>query len=109
MQVFIATVHFNTDDFIQILEYASRLEHNEVVAPNYKHIPFEINIRRGNDHIGSVMINHLRHLYQTELYAGTQITPIGFPVVDGVGSLMLPKLLFGIGASAQNLSNCLSI
>jgi len=97
-------VHFETDEFMQVLEYASRLNRNEVLTPNYEHTPFEINIRRGNDHISSIMINHLDQLYLTELYAGTEITPIGFPVDDGVGSLMLPLSLFGIGEDAQNPS-----
>ena len=103
----IGTVHFETDDFIQVLEYASRLEqseYSETIIPNDEHIQFEVSIRRGNDHISSVMINSLNRLYLTEIYAGTQITPIGFPVDDGVGSLMLPVSLFGIGEGAQNPS-----
>jgi ABC-type glycerol-3-phosphate transport system substrate-binding protein len=95
---------FETDDFIQVLVYASRLEHYEAITLNDEFIPFEINIRRGNDHISPIMINSLDQLYQIELYAGKQITPIGFPVDDGVGSLMLPVSLFGIGRNAQNPS-----
>jgi len=104
------TVHFETDEFTQVLEYASRMEYanisvqNELLTPNYEHVPFEIDIRRGNDHISFHMIEHLSKLHQIELYAGTEITPIGFPVDDGVGSLMLPISLFGIGEGAQNPS-----
>ena len=98
------TARFETDDFIQVLEYASRLKHHETLTPNYEHTPFEVGIRRGNDHISPVMIYHLSHLHQIELYAGTEITPIGFPVDEGVGSLMLPVSLFGIGEGAQNPS-----
>ena len=102
------TVHFETDEFIQVLEYASRMEYadistqNELQAPNYERVPFEIDIRRGNGRISFHMIEHLSKLHQIELYAGTEITPIGFPVDDGVGSLMLPISLFGIGEGAQN-------
>jgi len=97
-------VNFESDNFIQVLEYASRLERNVIAVPDDEHTSFEISIRRGNNHISTVMINYLDQLYQTELYAGTEITPIGFPVNDGVGSLMLPVSLFGIGSNTQNLS-----
>jgi len=95
---------FETNDFIQVLEYASRLEQSEVIAPNDERAPFEINIRRGNNLISQVTIYHLGELYQIESYAGTEITPIGFPIDDGVGSLMLPVTLFGIGEGAHNPS-----
>jgi len=106
------TVHFETDEFIQVLEYAGRMEyanispHSELSAPNYEHehVPFEVDIRRGNDHISFHMIDNLDELYVIELHSGREITPIGFPVEDGVGSLMLPISLFGIGEGAQNPS-----
>jgi len=86
------------------LEYANRLSRNEVVPPFDEYIPFEIDIRRGNNHINYSMIYTLDQLYQIETEAGTQITPIGFPLDDGVGSLMLPESLYSIGAGAQNSS-----
>jgi len=98
------TVHFETDSFIQVLDYANKLKYDETILTDDEYNPFEINIRRGNDYISAVMINYLDQLYQIELYAGKQITPVGFPVNDGVGSLMLPVSLFGIGEGAQNPS-----
>jgi maltose-binding protein MalE len=95
---------FDTNEFIQVLEYASRLGDNEVIAPIYEQFPFESSIRHGNDHLSFSMIHHLDQLFQSEFFAGTEITPIGFPVDDGVGSLMLPVSLFGIGEGAQNPS-----
>jgi len=103
-------VRFETDEFIQVLEYANRLEYasriaeTELSVPNYEQVPFEVDIRRGNNHISSVDISHLNRLHDIELYAGTEITPIGFPVANGVGSLMLPGALYGIGEGAQNSS-----
>jgi len=98
------TARFETDDFIKVLNYASRLQQDEVIPPNYEHIPFEITIRRGNNHISHYVISSIDRLHQIEIYAGTQITPIGFPIDDGVGSLMIPASLYGIGEGAQNPS-----
>ena len=97
-------VRFETDDFIRVLEYANRLDYNEVIIPYYEYVPFEIDIRRGNNHISSIMVSHLGQLHQIELYAGMDITAVGFPIEYGVGSLMLPVSLFGIGEGAQNPS-----
>jgi ABC-type glycerol-3-phosphate transport system substrate-binding protein len=100
------TAHFDTDSFINILEYANSLGRAGQVLdrPNEDWRPFEQEIRRGNHFISSSFIQNLAELHYIETVAGTEITPIGFPTSDGAGSLMVPTALYGIGQGAQNPS-----
>jgi len=93
-------VHFDAEAFIRVLEYAAALEQGELLMEN----PFQEDLRRGEVSLATITINDLSALHEMELVAGTQITAIGFPSRDGVGSMMLPTSLYGIGAGAENRS-----
>jgi len=101
------TAYFETDAFLQVLEYAYRLDRfveGQHVA-YYEFYPFEVSVRRGNNYISGVQwITELFQLHQMEYIAGREITAIGFPAVDGVGSTMFPFSLYGIGQGTQNIS-----
>ena len=94
------TAHFDTDAFIQVLEYANRLEQGEFLIER----SFEEDVRRGNHHIRLFFINNLSELHTMEMASGTEVTAIGFPTAEKAGSIMIPTMLYGIGQGAQNPS-----
>ena len=61
-------------------------------------------MRRGNHHIAATLISNLALLHHVESVAGEALTAIGFPVANGVGSLMIPSSLYGMGYGTQNQS-----
>lgn len=94
-------VYFDTDDFIAVLEYAARLDHSEI----YLEHSAEDYLRWGENLAFFAIIENLSHLHYIEtISAQRQMTALGFPTTEGVGSLMLPSVLYGIGAGAQNTS-----
>ena len=92
--------HFDSVNFLQVLEYANKLEQGELFMER----PFEEDLRRGNNHISVSLIHSLAQLLYMEAVAGVEITAIGFPTADSVGSIMIPTLLYGMGQGAQNPS-----
>ncbi|MCL2221226.1 MAG: ABC transporter substrate-binding protein [Oscillospiraceae bacterium] len=100
------TAHFETDAFLQVLEYAKRLERadmvGETVRDRVREHPIEIEFRRGNKSISSIWIHNLTELHNIEMLSGVDITAIGFPVAEGVGSRMIPYQLYAMGYGTQN-------
>ena len=91
------TAHFDTEEFLLALEYASNLPDSEDV--------FDV-LREDGQHegISFAWITNPGHLPYMELFAREPLTAIGFPVQEGVGSLMVPTTVYGIGAEANSSS-----
>ena len=94
------TAYFETDSFIRALEYAYSLQFEDFVIEN----PFEEDIRRGEKSLFFSIISDIGHLYNMEMIAGMPLTAVGFPSRAGVGSIMQPSVLYGIGANSVNYS-----
>jgi len=94
------TAHFETYAFLKALEYAYRLEQGEIFVER----PFEEEVRHGRSYISPQLFSNIALLHYLETISGTELTAIGFPVTDGVGSLMIPTSLYGIGNGAENPS-----
>ena len=92
------TAHFETYAFLQVLEYAKRLERGD----RFREHPIEIEFRRGNKSISQIWISNMAELGNIEMLSGMEITAIGFPVAEGVGSRMMPHELYAIGYGTQN-------